>query len=111
MNRIAGGLLVVAGAYVAYYGWYEIRVLDGATDDPIVDRAIELQTWLQNRIVPDDPVSFTTGAVIGLATLTAGVMIARRILRARQPAEPHRDLLLEGANDDAALLDGGTPRR
>jgi hypothetical protein len=61
MNRIAGGLLVVAGAYVAYYGWYEIRVLDGATDDPIVDRAIELQTWLQNRIVPDDPVALHDG--------------------------------------------------
>jgi cytochrome c-type biogenesis protein len=30
MNKIAGGLLIIAGAYVAYYGWNEIRVLDGA---------------------------------------------------------------------------------
>jgi cytochrome c biogenesis protein CcdA len=29
VNRVAGGLLTIAGAYVAYYGWYEVRVLDG----------------------------------------------------------------------------------
>ncbi|MEJ7562202.1 MAG: hypothetical protein WKF45_06720 [Ilumatobacteraceae bacterium] len=49
MNRIAGGLMLVAGAYVAYYGWYEIRVLNGATGDPIVDAAVELQTWLESH--------------------------------------------------------------
>lgn len=31
INRISGVLLVVAGAYVAYYGWYELRVLNGNT--------------------------------------------------------------------------------
>lgn len=31
VNRVSGGLLVLAGAYVAYYGWYEIRVFDGDT--------------------------------------------------------------------------------
>ncbi|HUF98431.1 MAG TPA: cytochrome c biogenesis CcdA family protein [Ilumatobacter sp.] len=48
MNRVAGGLLVIAGAYVAYYGWFEVRVLDrGFTgDDPIVDRALDFQKWL-----------------------------------------------------------------
>ena len=28
MNRIAGGLMVVTGAYVAYYGYYELRLLN-----------------------------------------------------------------------------------
>jgi cytochrome c-type biogenesis protein len=118
MNRIAGGLLVVAGAYVAYYGWYEIRVLGGATDDPIVDRAIGLQTWLQSRIVPDDPVAFTTGTLIVLVTLTAGTAIARRMMRARGADEPQQRFLPEGAVDDplvvdeeTALVDGGTARR
>ena len=27
-NRIAGGLMVLAGAYVAYYGYYELRLLN-----------------------------------------------------------------------------------
>lgn len=31
INRVSGVLLVLAGAYVAYYGWYEIRVFNGDT--------------------------------------------------------------------------------
>jgi cytochrome c biogenesis protein CcdA len=31
INRISGVLLVLAGFYVAYYGWYELRVLNGNT--------------------------------------------------------------------------------
>ncbi len=78
MNRIAGGLMLVAGAYVAYYGWYEIRVLNGATGDPIVDAAVELQTWLQNRIVPDDPIAFVTAAVVVLVVVALGATVLRR---------------------------------
>jgi cytochrome c-type biogenesis protein len=32
VNRVAGVLLVLAGAYMAYYGWYEIQVRDTGTD-------------------------------------------------------------------------------
>lgn len=31
INRISGALLVLAGLYVAYYGWYELQVLNGTT--------------------------------------------------------------------------------
>lgn len=31
INRISGALLVLAGLYVAYYGWYELRVFRGET--------------------------------------------------------------------------------
>ncbi|CAN5752774.1 cytochrome c biogenesis CcdA family protein [soil metagenome] len=78
MNRIAGGLLVVAGAYVAYYGWYELRVFDGDTGDPLVDRAIRLQTWLQNAIVPDNPASFAIAATVALAAVVAITTLVRR---------------------------------
>jgi cytochrome c biogenesis protein CcdA len=98
MNRIAGGLLVVAGAYVAYYGWYEIRVLNGATRDPIIDRGIELQTWLQNTIVPDDPMSFTISAVIVLALLAAGTTLVRRFRGAQDDATPSAETVLQGAD-------------
>ncbi len=33
-NRIAGALLVIAGLYVAYYGWYEVRIRRGDFLDP-----------------------------------------------------------------------------
>jgi cytochrome c biogenesis protein CcdA len=52
MNRVAGVLLLVAGAYVAYYGWYELRLFHfgGSVDDPIVDRASAVQSWLVRRM-------------------------------------------------------------
>jgi cytochrome c biogenesis protein CcdA len=35
--RISGALLVLSGLYVAYYGWYELRVFSGGeADDPVV---------------------------------------------------------------------------
>jgi cytochrome c biogenesis protein CcdA len=50
VQRVAGVLLAVAGAYVAYYGWYELRVYrDPATRDSVVDGVTrtfdELRAW------------------------------------------------------------------
>jgi ABC-type nickel/cobalt efflux system permease component RcnA len=102
MNRIAGGLLVLAGAYVAYYGWYETRVFNGDTDDPIVDRATQLQGWLQRAVVPDHPRAFAVGAA---TTLAAGATAARwlRSRRARHAAERRPEQQPVAAHDmDAA---------
>ena len=78
INRVAGGLIVVAGVYVAYYGWYEIRVFNGDTDDPIVDRAIRIQTWLTNHVVPDNPASTALAAVVILGAVASVAALRRR---------------------------------
>ncbi|NUT35083.1 MAG: cytochrome c biogenesis protein CcdA [Hamadaea sp.] len=45
--RGAGVIMVLSGAYVAWYGWYEIRVLRNAsTEDPIIDGAATVQRGL-----------------------------------------------------------------
>ena len=88
MNKVAGGLMLTAGAYVAYYGWYEIRVLNGATGDPIVDRAVELQTQLQNTVVPNDPAAFVIRAVIVLAAVA---LVAAAIRRGRTTSDTSAD--------------------
>jgi cytochrome c biogenesis protein CcdA len=49
--RVGGAVMVLAGAYVAWYGWYELRVFAGDTGgDPVVEAAGELQSaiagWL-----------------------------------------------------------------
>lgn len=80
INRVAGGLMVVAGAYVAYYGWYELRVFDGATEDPIVDRARRVQSWLQDTLVPDEPAR--VAVVLGVVLLAIGIAVAVRRRRA-----------------------------
>ena len=49
--RAAGGLLATAGAYVAYYGWWELRVLGGGDpDDPVIDAAARLQQELAGLV-------------------------------------------------------------
>jgi cytochrome c-type biogenesis protein len=83
INRIAGGIIVIASLYVAYYGWYEIRVLNSNTEDPIIDRALSIQSWLTNRIVPDNP---ATTAWIGVAILAIAASAAAIIRRRRQQA-------------------------
>ena len=51
LPRLVGGLLLVVGAYVAWYGVWEIRVLGGADPtDPVVDTALEIQRWLNDRV-------------------------------------------------------------
>ena len=50
INRIAGGLMVVTGLYVAYYGYYELRLLNygGDEDDAVIDAALRIQTRMQS---------------------------------------------------------------
>lgn len=87
INRVAGGLIVVAGVYVAYYGWYELRVFDGGSaDDPIVQRAIRIQNWLTQHVVPDNPAST---ALLIAAVLAAVALVAagRRRLRTEAQAD------------------------
>lgn len=41
INRISGAVLVAVGLYVAYYGWFELRLFagTGGTDDPVITTA------------------------------------------------------------------------
>jgi len=79
VNRVAGGLIVVAGIYVAYYGWYEVRVFDGgSTDDPVIEQAVRIQTWLTNTVVPDDPAQATMIGVLLIVAIVAGRLLLQR---------------------------------
>lgn len=70
VSRLSGALLVAAGAYVAWYGWFEVRTLNGGDGrDTVVRRALGVQSWLQNTLVPDDPVT-----VLAWITLLLGAV-------------------------------------
>ncbi len=48
--RVGGLVLAAAGAYVAWYGAWELRVLHGgAGTDPVVSAAARVQNWLATR--------------------------------------------------------------
>ncbi|GIH05249.1 hypothetical protein Rhe02_33160 [Rhizocola hellebori] len=78
LSRVAGGLMTAAGAYVAWYGWYEVRLSDrpGATD-PVVTAAGEVQTWLATQVEGIGPAAFAMLA----AVLAAAVLAAAKLRR------------------------------
>jgi cytochrome c-type biogenesis protein len=81
INRAAGGLLLVAGGYVAWYGWYELRVFrDGDATDPVVDTATRLQGGAARWLDQAGPA--TAAAALGvLLVATLAVQLLRRARR------------------------------
>ena len=79
VQRASGALLLIAGAYVAWYGWFEVRTLNGGDgSDPIIDRAISAQSWLQNLVVPDRPAMAALWIAALLGVVAGAVVVCRR---------------------------------
>lgn len=76
---VLGGLLLLGvGGYVAYYGWWEIRVLrGGAVEDPVIDVALRLQQWLAGLVGSAGWAGFALAVVAVAATLGALVLVPR----------------------------------
>jgi cytochrome c-type biogenesis protein len=72
VSRISGALLVLAGLYVAYYGWFEIRVFSGgSTEDPVVGAFTSVQGTVAAWVAGLDPVWLLValGALVGLGAV------------------------------------------
>ncbi|MEW2473616.1 cytochrome c biogenesis protein CcdA [Micromonospora gifhornensis] len=79
--RLSGLVLLLAGGYVAWYGWYEARLFAGhrnALTDPVIVGAAQVQRWLAATLDTAGP---TTLALL-LTTLTALTLLTR-------PRHPH----------------------
>ncbi|WP_432198990.1 cytochrome c biogenesis CcdA family protein [Streptomyces sp. bgisy027] len=74
--RLGGALLVCVGSYVAYYGWYEIRVQrDPATQDPVIDAAGTVQRTIAESLDSLGPAAI---AVVSAALLVTAAALSRR---------------------------------
>lgn len=74
MTRIAGVLVVVAGAFVTYYGWWEREVLKGNIDtDSLAASAQRLQTEINRNIdrIGVAPILIVSAFIVCLAILGA----------------------------------------
>ncbi|WP_314174250.1 cytochrome c biogenesis CcdA family protein [Streptomyces winkii] len=82
-SRLGGGLLVIVGAYTAYYGWYEIRALSGGiTDgDPVIDGAGAVQRAIAGALQWTG-IPVVAGAFV--VALAAALFLVRK--RSRRPA-------------------------
>ena len=78
VNRISGAVLVAVGLYVAYYGWFEVRLFsDGRSDDPVIAAAGRVQRALAGWV-------YEHGAWPWLGALAAGAGVTAVALRRRR---------------------------
>lgn len=76
VSRLGAAVLLIAGAYVAYYGWYEIRVFRGGNpSDPVIEAAAQIQAWLAAAVT-----TVLWPLAIAVAVLLA-VAVVRSVLR------------------------------
>lgn len=89
--RLGGVLLLAAGGYVAWYGWYELRTFaDPETRDPVIDAAARVQagisSWLADLGTSTVIIAF---AVLLAAAITIAVLVGlRRAETDRNAARP-----------------------
>ncbi len=81
INRISGGLLIVAGAFVGYYAWVEIQELSSGSSSPVVDFSRDLQSAMQRWV---ERVGGTRLALAALVVIFAAVAITW-VLRTDDP--------------------------
>ncbi len=87
--RVGGLLLAVAGAYVAYYGWWELRVLaGGGTTDPVIDTAERVQQWLAGAVAAPGPLGWLVAGAVLVAAALATTLRTR--IRTRSEVGPSR---------------------
>ncbi|MBM0236615.1 hypothetical protein JNW88_04585 [Micromonospora sp. ATA32] len=86
--RLSGLVLLLAGGYVAWYGWYEVRLAEGRHDafgDPVVVAAARIQ---QRLVAALDGIGPAVLAVALVALLLVAALVGRRRPGNPTPAEP-----------------------
>jgi cytochrome c biogenesis protein CcdA len=96
VNLLSGLLMLVAGAYMAYYGWYQIRLRSEIVDDPIVDRAERIQQWLADLLdrIGTTRLGLVAAVAVAAALLSVGGRrwLHRGTVTPPQPAPPDRSV-------------------
>lgn len=90
VNRASGVVLVAVGLYVAYYGYYELRLFEGtgSAEDPVISAAGRFQRALAGWVYQHGAWPWLLG--LGLVVATAAVLAwtgARRRRRDRRRAD------------------------
>lgn len=77
MNTISGVLLIVAGLFVGYYAWVELRELDSGDSSAVVSWARDVQSSLQTWVEDVGGGRLAIGAFVVIAAALAVTWIAR----------------------------------
>lgn len=92
VNRIGGALLILVGAYVAYYGVYEIRLFTSGAGpaDPVVSAAGRVQSALAGWVHEHGALPWLIALLVVAAAALAGI-VARRGRRSPNSSTPQHD--------------------
>lgn len=77
MQKISGGLLVIAGIFVAYYGWVEVQELNSGDSSSVVDWTRNMQSSLQNWAEGIGGGRLAVGALIIISAAVAVTLLRR----------------------------------
>ncbi len=77
VNRISGGLLIAAGAFVSYYAWVEIQELNSGRSSSVVSWSRDLQSAMQRWVEDVGGARLAIGAAIIVAAAVAITWVAR----------------------------------
>lgn len=86
VGRIAGVIVLLTGVYVTYYGYYEIRLYfaHASPDDPVINTARGLQSWLVGHVDSLGPWPLLAALVL-LVVVGLAWTAVRRDARAATP--------------------------
>jgi len=95
ISRVTGGLVVVAGFYVAWFGWYEWRLNSGeSVSDPLIEAVTDAQAWVVNTLS-----SYSTALILFVGVVLLGGVILWLRLHGRV-ASTNTDVAHESALGD-----------
>lgn len=84
IHRVSGGLLVLAGAFLTYYGWYERQVLDGNLDSGgLAEAALGLQGDVSQWVSEVGPGTIGLVLLAAVAAVSAAAVWRGRSRRSR----------------------------
>lgn len=91
ISRLSGALLVIAGLYVGWYGWFELRILaDARTQDPIIAAGLEVQSWLTRTVAGLGVTGILVAAALVVAVAALRLVRRRRRASSEPPSESVR---------------------
>ena len=88
VNRVSGAVLVAVGLYVAYYGWYEVRLFSGygAAEDPVISAAGRIQRTVAGWVYAHGAWPWLLALSLTVAPVLVWTLLRRRRGRGHQAA-------------------------